>query len=118
MINEILIGIMLVSMVVVLLLAWRWFKSLRTAFLTMLAVGKIWVGVLWAFGIDRPLFSIVIYNKVRQSYSYVTITADQAVFISFLSTFLFTLIWPYIARYVPEPIRRIHVIEEEGGKSA
>ncbi len=114
MIEEMLVGVMLVSMVVVLLLAWRWFNSLRTAFLAMLIIGKTWVGVLWAFGIDRPLFSIVIYNRLRDSYSTVTITADQIVFISFLVTFLLTLSWPYIARYLPEPIRRVQVFPREG----
>ncbi len=117
MIEEILVGIMLVSMVIVLLLAWKWFNSLRTAFLAMLVIGKVWVGVLWAFGIDRPLFNIIIYNKIKQSYSIITITADQAVFISFFTTFLFTLAWPYIAKYLPEPIRQVQVLskEERGG---
>ncbi len=114
-VGEILVGMMLISMVIVLILAWRWFNSLRTAFLAMLVVGKTWIGVLWAFGIDRPLFTIYIYNKIRQSYSTVTITADQAVFISFFITFLFTLAWPYIARYVPRPIRQIQVLSRERG---
>ncbi len=113
MIEEILVGIMLISMVIVLLLAWKWFNSLRTAFLAMLAVGKVWTGVLWAFGIDRPLFNIIIYNKVRQSYNTVTVTADQFVFTSFFITFLFTLAWPYLARYVPEPLRSVQVLSKE-----
>ncbi len=110
MIEEILVGFMLISMVVVLLLAWRWFNSLRTAFLVMLVIGKVWVGVLWAFGIDRPLFTIYIYNKIRQSYSVLPVTADQVIFMSFFTTFLFTLAWHYIARYLPEPIRKIQVL--------
>lgn len=112
--TDVVVGFMVVSMAVVLLLAWRWSGSLRTAFMVMLMVGKVWAGVLWAYGIDRPLFNIVVYNKVRGTVTTVTITASQFVFISFLATFVFTLAWPYIRPHIPEPLRRIHV---PGGES-
>jgi hypothetical protein len=97
-------------MVVVLMMAWRWFGSLRTAFIVMLIIGKVWAGALWAFGIDRPLFKLIIYNKIKGSITYFTISATQMVFISFLFTLLATLAWPYIEGYLPEPIRRLEVI--------
>ncbi len=109
--TDVVIGLMVMSMVVVLLLAWKWFGSLRIAFLTMLVIGKIWAGTLWAFGIDRPLFRILIHNKVKGTTSAITLTADQFVFLSFLTAFVVTLVWPYISPHVPEPIRRIQVLE-------
>lgn len=111
--TDVIIGMMVFSMVVVLLYAWKWFGSLRVAFLTMLIVGKVWAGVLWAFGIDRPLYRILIYNKVRGVTSAVTVTADQFIFLSFLTAFVVAIMWPYISPHVPEPIRRIQVIENE-----
>ena len=101
---------MLLSMVLVLMMAWKWFGSLRTAFIVMLIIGKVWAGILWAFGIDRPLFTLVVYNKVKGAATYVTIYATQMVFISFLITLAATLMWPYIESYLPEPIRRLEVI--------
>mgnify|MGYP000020464998 CR=1 FL=1 len=111
--TEVIVGMMVMSMVIVLILAWKWFGSLRTAFLSMLVIGKVWAGVLWAFGIDRPLFTIYIYNKVRGTTSSFTLTADQMVFLSFLTTFAFVIAWPYIAPHIPEPIRKIQVLEGE-----
>ena len=111
--TEVVIGMMVLSMVLVLILAWKWFNSLRTAFLAMLVIGKVWAGILWAFGIDRPLFTIYIYNKVRGTATAMTITADQFIFLSFLTTFAFVVIWPWIAPHVPEPLRRIQVLEGE-----
>ena len=110
--TDTIIGMMVLSMVVVLLLAWKWFNSLRVAFIVMLIIGKVWTGVLWAFGIDRPLFNLIIYNKLKGTSTTLTITADQMVFLSFLSTLVFTLTWPYIVNYLPEPIRRVEVIRE------
>ncbi|AQQ75451.1 hypothetical protein JdFRA1000001_18c [uncultured archaeal virus] len=110
MLVELALIAMLISMVMVLKMAWKWFGSLRTAFIIMLIVGKVWAGMLWAFGIDRPLFTLVVYNKLKGVTSYVTIYATQMVFISFLVTLLATLAWPYIESYLPEPIRRLEVI--------
>ena len=109
--TDVIIGMMVLSMVVVLLYAWKWFGSLRVAFLTMLIVGKMWAGTLWAFGIDRPLYRLLIYSKVKHAITSITITADQFVFLSFLTAFVVTVMWPYISPHVPEPIRRIQVIE-------
>ncbi len=77
----------------------------------MLAVGKVWAGILWAYGIDRPLFNIVLYNKVKGTTQTLTITADQFIFISFLLTFVFTLLWPIMEPYFPEQLRRVKVFE-------
>lgn len=110
MLVELALITMLLSMVLVLMMAWRWFGSLRTAFIVMLIIGKVWAGVLWAFGIDRALFTLVIYNKMKGVASTITIYATQMVFISFLITLLATLSWPYIESYLPEPIRRLEVI--------
>lgn len=108
---DIIIGFMVVSMAMVLILAWKWFNSLRTAFLAMLVIGKVWAGILWAYGIDRPLFNIVLYNKIKGTATTITITADQFVFLSFLITFVFALLWPYLEKYFPEPVRKIQVLE-------
>lgn len=83
---------------------------MRTAFIVMLIIGKVWAGILYLFGIDKELFNLVIYNKVRNTVSYVTVTANQAIFISLLITLLGTISWPYIEPYLPEPIRRLEVI--------
>jgi len=112
MIVEILLGIMIISMVIVLLASWKWFGSLRLAFIIMLIIGKVWAGVLYAFGIDKPLFNILVYNKIKGAYATFTVTATQFIFLSFLGTLLVTLLWPYIQPYIPEPIRRVEVIRE------
>jgi len=101
---------MLLSMVIVLITAWRWFGSLRTAFIVMLIIGKVWAGILWAFGYDRPLYQIMIYNKLKHVTITYTVSACQFIFLSFLATLLVTLSWPYIEPYLPEPIRRMEVI--------
>ena len=111
--TDIIIGLMLLSMVATLLTAWKWFKSLRIAVLTMLVVGKVWAGMLWAFGIDRPLFRILIHNKVSGSTSAITLSADQFVFLSFLTSFVVVVMWPYISPHLPEPIRRVEVVPNE-----
>ena len=105
-----LLSLMMLSMVIVLVLAWKWFNSLRTAFIVMLIIGKVWAGILWAFGYDRPLFNLIIYNKIRDLTVTYTITATQFVFLSFLITLIVTISWPYIEGYLPEPIRRIEFI--------
>ena len=110
-VSDIIVGIMVLSMVTVLLLAWKWFGSLRTAFLVMLLVGKTWCGILWAFGIDKPLFNLIIYNKIKGTYTIITFTACEVVFLSFLITFVFTVIYPYIEPHIPEPMRKIQVLE-------
>lgn len=108
--SEFLIGLMMISMVVVLILAWRWFGSLRTAFIVMLVIGKVWAGILYLYGIDKPLFNLVIYNKIRDTVSYYTVTATQMIFLSLLITLIGTISWPYIETYLPEPIRKLEVI--------
>ena len=113
MIHETVVGLMVLSMVIVLLTAWKWFGSLRLAFIVMLIIGKVWAGVLWAYGIDKPLFKLIIYNKIRNVATTYTITATQFVFLSFMFTLIITVTWPYIETYLPEPVRKIHVIGGE-----
>ena len=108
--EAILLALMLLSMVSILILAWKWFGSLRMGFIIMLIIGKVWATILWAFGYDRPLFNIIVYNKVKDVASVYTVTATQFVFLSFLATLIMTIAWPYFEPYLPEPIRRIELI--------
>ena len=89
---------MVVSMVATLILAWKFFNDFRKAFITMLIVGKVWAGILWAFGFDRDLFKIVFYNRLAGSRFEVTVSANEFIFMSFLATLVFTLLYPYIRR--------------------
>jgi len=111
MLRDLLLAFMMFSMVMVLVVSWKWFGSFRKAFLVMLLVGKIWAGILWAYGIDKPLFNIIIYNKVKETSTTITITADQFIFLSFLGTFMVTVFYPYIEPYIPSKIRAPEVIE-------
>ena len=110
---EFLVGAMVLSMVAVLMVAWRWFGSFRTAFMVMLITGKVWATVLWAFGVDRPLFNIVLYNKVRGTYTAFTVTADGLIFLSFLVTLISTAAWPWVAPHLPKELRRMGVVPRD-----
>ncbi len=109
-VTEIAVSVMVLSMLATLFLAWRMTGSFRLGFIIMLIVGKVWAATLWAFGIDRPLFNIVLYNKIRHTASTITITADQFVFLSFLSTLVFVLLWPLIEPSLPPWLRGINLI--------
>ncbi len=109
--TEIAVISMILSMLMVFLFSWRWTGSLRSAFIIMLIIGKIWCGILAAFHIDKPLFNLVIYNKVKGTVTTITFTANMVVFLSFFFTLLFTLVWPYIASYLPKQVRQIQLIE-------
>ncbi|MCD6300895.1 MAG: hypothetical protein J7L82_02370 [Staphylothermus sp.] len=116
MVAEIAVVAMVLSMLAVFLVSWKWTGSLRSAFIIMLITGKVWAGILYAFGIDKPLFNIIIYNKIKGVSSSVTVTADQFIFVSFFFTLLFTLLWPIIAPSLPPWLRGINLIHSGGEK--
>ena len=107
--NMLLLG-MLVAMMAIFIFVYYRSGSLRLAFIVSLILGKTWTVILWAFGQDRTIFNIIVYNKVSSTASVVPITATQVIFLSFLVTLLVTISWPYIEAYLPEPIRRMEVI--------
>jgi len=111
--EEVIVVFMVISMLATFLVSWKWSNSIRTGFILALIMGKTWAGIAWAFGIDRPLFQFIIYNKIKNTASTITITADQFIFLSFFFTLIFTLLWPYIAPHIPEPIRNMNLIGEE-----
>jgi len=110
------ISLMLMSMVFVLMYAWKWFGSLRVAFIVMLIVGKVWAVILSVFGFDKPLFNLIILNKLKGTQIIFTITACQAIFLSFLASLVMVVCWPYISVYLPEPIRRVELISQSSGE--
>ena len=107
MITGILVGLMLMMMSGVLVYSWGKLGDFRKALLATLIIGKLWAGAMWAFGIDHPLFNIIVYNKKQHITTVHTITADEFVFLSFLTSFAFALSWPYIQPYLPEKIREV-----------
>ena len=96
--SELLIALMVVSMFAVLLIAWRWFGDFRKAFIVMLVVGKTWAGVMWAFGFDRELFNVTLYNRLSGARAEITVTATELIFMSFLATLILTIFYPHIKR--------------------
>jgi|GEM_PF-3068818 len=111
--TEVAVISMILSMLMVFLFSWRWTGSLRSAFIIMLVTGKIWCGILAAFGIDKPLFKLIIYNKIKETVTSITITATLLVFLSFFFTLVFTVAWPLIAPHLPSYLRNIQLLELE-----
>ncbi len=93
-----LLGLMILSMLAVFIVSWRWTGSLRLAVIVMLLTGKLWAGILWAFGVDRPLFSVSIRNRWTGESLGFTVTATEFIFLSFFAALLSTLAWPHLKR--------------------
>jgi len=114
--REIAVSIMVLSMLATLFISWKFTGSFRNAFIITLIVGKLWAGILYAFGIDKPLFNLIIYNKIKGVTTTVTITADQMIFLSFMLTLIVTVFWPLLAPTLPPWLRGFNLIHSHGGE--
>ena len=93
-------------LVAILCFAWHKTNSLWKAWIITLITGKVVTVLFWAFGLDRPLFTIyLISRKTGYTINSFTITACELTLISFLITLIATLSWPYIMRLLPSEVR-------------
>jgi len=111
------VSLMLFSMTLVFILAWRFFGSFRAALAAMLIVGTKWTIILSLFGYDKAFWTFYLVNKkypwlVKE----VSITVCQVVTISYILTLAAVIVWPWIMRNVPEEIRRGIEELEMGGR--
>jgi len=98
--------IMAILLVALLCFAWHKTNSLWKAWIITLITGKVVTVLFWAFGLDRPLFTIsLISRKTGYVIKSFTITACGITFISFLITLIATLSWPYIMKVLPREIK-------------
>lgn len=99
-----------VLLVAVFLQAWKMLRSFAKAFVAMLVIGKVVAAVFYLVGLDRPLFVVSFENGAS-----FTVTAAEAVFLSFLLTLAGAVAVAFYGRLLPRELRRALTIEGEGG---
>jgi len=93
-------------LVTILIASWYKTNSLWKAWIITLVTGKVVTALFWAFGLDRPLFTIsLVSRRTGQVIKAFTISACELTFLSFLITLIGTLSWPYFIRYLPYEFR-------------
>ena len=85
-------------MLMVFLVLYRMGEGLQKSLLFALIWGKIYAGVMWVLGIDKPILTIYRYIPGYGYYPTHTLTANMIIFILFLSSAVTTLFWEDIKR--------------------
>jgi len=87
--------------------------DLRYSFMLALVWGKVLALILWALGLDKPLFTMYYY---RDGYiiAKLTITANMLVLLTLLATNLTAYAWPQITRELTGARQRLPGLPERG----
>lgn len=88
----------LLSMLTVFIVLYRMGEGLQKSLLFALIWGKIYAGVMWVLGVDKPVLTIYRYVPGYGYYPIHTLTANMIIFILFLTTALTTWFWEDIRR--------------------
>lgn len=98
---------MLLGMTVVFGLVYSRTGSIRKGVLAALVLGKAWALSMYLLGLDRPVIRFYLVNK-RYPWVHreIVITANQLIFLAYLSSFILIVALPIIVEEVPE-LRRL-----------
>jgi len=111
------VSLMLFSMTLVFILAWRFFGSFRAALIAMLIVGTKWTIILSMFGYDKVLWRFYLVNR---NYPWmvktVNISVCQVITLAYIVSLAAVIAWPWIMQNVSEEIRRSIRELEMGGR--
>jgi len=112
------VSLMLFSMTLVFIIAWRFFNSFRAALAAMLIVGTKWTIILSLFGYDKVLWTFYLVNrKAPWIVKTINITVCQVITLSYIMTLVVVIAWPWILKTLPEEIRfAIKEYELGGGR--
>ena len=98
---------MVLSMTVVFGLVYSKTGSIRKGVLAALVLGKAWALSMYLLGLDRPVLRFYLVNRRNPwAYKTVTITANQLIFLAYLSSFIMIIALPIIVDQIPE-LRRL-----------
>ena len=98
---------MLASMTVVFAVVFGRTGSIRKGVLAALVLGKAWALAMYLMGIDRPVIRLYLVNRNNPLvYREISITANQLIFLAYLSSFIMIIALPIIVDQVPE-LRRL-----------
>jgi len=110
------VSLMLLSMTLVFITAWRFFNSFRAALAAMLIVGTKWTIILSLFGYDKVLYTFYLVNrKAPWIIKEVNITVCQVISLSYILTLIIVIAWPWIVSILPREIRSAIKEYELGG---
>ena len=91
--------------------------SLWKSWIVTLIFGKLLVGVFWAAGINKTLFTIWIINRKLGTMQPFEFTANLLIMLSLASTLIIALSWNWIKARLPSQLQNvISQFEMSGGE--